>query len=184
VTDIRVVVACPECGSFWPAAGGAPQCTDPEHHHQRFEVHRHRSAVPLPDGTEVSAVSFDEAGPYGRSAVPDFGLYLDPRWAPPWEHRHVDWPDFGVPADAGDFVAALRGVLDRARSGQRVEVGCLGGHGRTGTALACLAVLIGHPAVDAVEWVRTTYCSDAVETPEQEAFVAAMCGGTGSGHPG
>jgi len=30
-----------------------------------------------------------------------------------------------TPADPGDFVAALRGVLDRARSGQRVEVGCL-----------------------------------------------------------
>ena len=85
MTDVSVVVVCPECGSFWPAQGGEPQCENPRHQHERVEVHRHRSVVPLPDGTEVSAVSFVEADPYGRSAVPDFGLYLDTRWAPPWE---------------------------------------------------------------------------------------------------
>jgi protein-tyrosine phosphatase len=69
---------------------------------------------------------------------------------------------------------SLTDVLARARSRQRVEVGCLGGHGRTGTALACLAVLSGHSPGDAVNWVRANYCSDAVETPEQEAFVVAM----------
>ena len=69
---------------------------------------------------------------------------------------------------------ALRSLLDRARRGERVEVGCLGGHGRTGTALACLAVLAGHPAADAVAWTRTHYCPKAVETPDQEAFVAAL----------
>jgi protein-tyrosine phosphatase len=57
-----------------------------------------------------------------------------------------------------------------------VEIGCLGGHGRTGTALACLAIRTGHPAGDAVDWVRTVYCSSAVETPEQEAFVAEYHG--------
>jgi hypothetical protein len=36
---------------------------------------------------------------------------------------------------------ALELLLDRARAGQRVEIGCYGGHGRTGTALACLAIL-------------------------------------------
>ena len=56
----------------------------------------------------------------------------------------------------------------------RVELGCLGGHGRTGTALACLAVLSGVPAPDATAWVRSAYCNEAVETPEQEAFVRAV----------
>jgi hypothetical protein len=37
-----------------------------------------------------------------------------------------------------------------------------------------LAVLSGHPGGDAVNWVRANYCSDAVETPEQEAFVVAV----------
>lgn len=82
-------------------------------------------------------------------------------------------PDFGVPEDPAHLVTALSTVLRRARTGQRVEVGCLGGHGRTGTALACLAVLSGHCADDAVAWVRASYCAMAVETPEQEVFAAA-----------
>ncbi len=65
-------------------------------------------------------------------------------------------------------------MLQRARSGQHIEIGCLGGHGRTGTALACLAALAGHPAAAAVAWVRSSYCPQAVETPSQEAFIAAL----------
>jgi protein-tyrosine phosphatase len=79
-----------------------------------------------------------------------------------------------VPESPGAVVGALKAILERARSGQDIEVGCLGGHGRTGTALACLAVLTGHPALDAVAWVRSSYCTKAVETPEQEAFIAAL----------
>jgi protein-tyrosine phosphatase len=48
----------------------------------------------------------------------------------------------------------------------------MGGSGRTGTALACLAVLDGTPATDAVAYVRKYYSPDAVETPEQASFVA------------
>jgi hypothetical protein len=40
--------------------------------------------------------------------------------------------------------------------------------------MAWLAVLSGHSAGDAVNWVRAHYCSRAVETPEQEAFVATV----------
>lgn len=136
-----------------------------------FEAHRHLSLVVLPDGTQVTAASFDPVAPYSRVRDPDYGLYLDPRWQPPWDHCHIDWPDFGVPADTGAALEALKTILERARSGQNVEVGCLGGHGRTGTALACLAVLTGYPALDAIAWVRSSYCSKAVETPEQEAFI-------------
>lgn len=71
-------------------------------------------------------------------------------------------------------MAALGAALQRAHADKRVEVGCLGGHGRTGTALACLAVLSGHRADEAVAWVRSSYCTMAVETAEQEAFVAAQ----------
>ena len=91
-----------------------------------------------------------------------------------WPHDHLDWPDFGVPADKQALRDALRAVLARARRGESVEVGCLGGHGRTGTALACLAVLTGTPSADAVAWVRANYCAKAVETVEQEALVSAF----------
>ena len=39
-------------------------------------------------------------------------------------------------------------------AGERVEVTCGGGTGRTGTVLACMAVLAGVAADDAVGWVR------------------------------
>jgi len=137
-------------------------------------MHRHRSPVVLPDGTELMVVSFDESDAYGRERLPDFGLYLDARWRPPWPYENIAWPDFGVPDDPARLEVALRDLLDRARNGQSVEIGCLGGHGRTGTALAWLAVLSGHSATDAVAWVRVNYCPKAVETDEQAAFVAAL----------
>jgi hypothetical protein len=172
----RSVLACPDCGVHWYEGAEAAGCTEPDHRPLRFDVHVHRSMVVLPDGARVTAVSFDPIDPYSRDRPPDHGLYLDPRWRPPWAHDHLDWPDFGVPDDPAPVVAALRSLLDRARAGERVEVGCVGGHGRTGTALACLAVLGGHPAGDAVAWVRANYCGQAVETAEQEAFVAGLGG--------
>lgn len=66
---------------------------------------------------------------------------------------------------------ALEDVLRRARDGRRVEVGYLGGHGRTGAALGCLAVMTGVAPVKAVGWVRDSYCAAAIETESQAAFV-------------
>ncbi|HZC26720.1 MAG TPA: protein-tyrosine phosphatase family protein [Actinopolymorphaceae bacterium] len=169
-----MIIACAECQVIWQPGGDAATCTDPDHQHRRFELHVHRDVVVLPDGTNVTAASFDAIDPYARDRQPDYGLYLDDRWQPPWVHDHLEWADFGVPDDPATVVAALRSVLDRARAGERVEVGCLGGHGRTGTALACLAVLAGHPAPDAVALIRTTYCPKAVETADQEAFVTRL----------
>jgi hypothetical protein len=137
----------------------------------------HRTLVTLIDGTQVVGVTFVAEDPYTRETAPAFGLYLDDRWKPPWSHSRVDWPDFELPRDTAAFRAALEEVLDRARQGKRVELGCWGGHGRTGTALACLAVLAGTPASEAVAWVRENYCEKAIETEAQEAFVLAFdCG--------
>ncbi len=171
---IRRVVVCTACGLYWDSGPEPARCRDHGHEHRVFETHRHLSPVVLPDGTQLTAASFDPAAPYARARDPDYGLYLDSRWQPPWDHGHADWPDFGVPANAEAVVEALSAAAERARSGRNVEVGCLGGHGRTGTALACLAVLAGCPARDAVAWVRSSYCTKAVETPEQEAFAAAL----------
>jgi hypothetical protein len=176
VTVVKVgsVVACTETGLYWERDVDSAKCTNDEHQHRVFEVHRHLDVVALPDGTMLTAASFDPGDPYARHPKPDFGLYLDSRWQPPWDHGHIDWSDFALPDDTDAAGQSLGSLLGRARSGERVEVGCLGGHGRTGTALAWLAVLSGHPAGDAVNWVRAHYCSRAVETPEQEAFVATM----------
>lgn len=170
MSKTRLIVACAEQRVFWQL-GEPAKCTDARHQHQQHEVHQHREAVALPDGTEITAVSFDPRDPYARTREPDYGLYLDHRWQPPWSHHQFDWPDFGVPDDLSPVLAAFRSVLERARGGQQVEVGCLGGHGRTGTALACLAVLVGQDPAEAVAWVRANYCPNAIETRAQEEFV-------------
>jgi protein-tyrosine phosphatase len=101
----------------------------------------------------------------------DFGLYCDERWAPTWPAETIDWPDFGVPRDREAAAAQIRTAFERARAGERVEVGCAGALGRTGTVLAAMAVLAGVPAADAVRWVRENYNARAVETDEQEEWV-------------
>lgn len=75
--EVRLMVACPEFGLYWGADADA-LCTRSDHRHQQFELHRHRSAVVLPDATVITPVSFDPADPYGRDQAPDYGLYLDP----------------------------------------------------------------------------------------------------------
>jgi hypothetical protein len=110
--------------------------------------------------------------PLPPGPAPEFGLYLLPRRpGVPWESRWVRWPDFRLPADPADLREALGEVWQRAAD-QRVELACRGGTGRTGTALACLAVLDGVPAGDAVAYVREHYRPHAVETRSQRAFVA------------
>ncbi|MER6627698.1 protein phosphatase [Streptomyces sp. NPDC000987] len=104
--------------------------------------------------------------------TPSYALHLlGRRPAPvPWECRWVRWPDFRLPADRADARAALTEAWARA-AGQRVEIACGGGRGRTGTALACLAVLDGVPPAEAVDFVRRHYDRRAVETPWQKRYV-------------
>ena len=124
----------------------------------------------LPSGRSVRGRALHRPVPEGT--VPDFGIYLlaeRPRHTP-WEARWVRWPDFRLPVDRGDAHDALHEAWSRA-AGERVEVACDGGRGRTGTALACLAVIDGVAARDAVAYVREHYDRRAVETPWQRRYV-------------
>jgi hypothetical protein len=165
------ITACRACRTSW-GEGEEPTCVDPSHATTVHVLHVHEDEVVVPGGGTIVGVSHD-AG-YERRVRPDFGLYLDGRWSPPWPHDHVTWPDFGLPSNVPALRRQLEDLLARSRRGQRVEVGCLGGHGRTGTLLACASVVCGHEPAAAVEWVRSTYCDAAVETPEQEAFVRSF----------
>jgi protein-tyrosine phosphatase len=91
--------------------------------------------------------------------------------AVPWESRWLRWPDFRLPADPAAVLPALTDAWQRAAT-EQVEIACAGGHGRTGTALACLAILDGVPAVTAVAFVREHYDQHAVEMPSQRRYVA------------
>ena len=125
--------------------------------------------VTLPGGHRVRGRRVrDAVGPA------DFALLLADGPLPPWEHRRIRWPDFWVPIDRADALDGLREALRRAGEGQRVEVACAGGRGRTGTALAALAILDGLPAGDAVAWVRAGYHPRAVETPWQRLWLRTV----------
>jgi protein-tyrosine phosphatase len=104
--------------------------------------------------------------------VPTFGVYLLGKEPPPmeWEREWIPWPDFRLPKERGRALETLARAHERARS-ERVEIACGGGRGRTGTALACIAVMAGVPPDDAVAYVREHYDRHAVETPFQRRFV-------------
>ncbi|MEU3885932.1 protein phosphatase [Streptomyces sp. NPDC029041] len=110
--------------------------------------------------------------------LPAYGVYLLGRRPPEvsWESDWIRWPDFRLPVDRAAARAVLAEVWERA-AGERVELACGGGRGRTGTALACLAVLDGVPGEEAVEYVRRHYDRHAVETPWQRRYVRGF--GTG-----
>ena len=118
--------------------------------------------VTLPGGARVRGRRLADDVPPA-----DFALVLAAGGAPSWPHRRVRWPDFWVPLDRDDALDALREAHRRAVGGQRVEVACRGGVGRTGTALAALAVLDALRPGEAVRWVRQAYHPRAVETPWQ-----------------
>ncbi|MGK5548431.1 phosphatase domain-containing protein [Streptomyces sp. URMC 127] len=124
----------------------------------------------LPSGRLVRGRGLRRPLPEGPQ--PGFALYLLGKQPPevPWEATWVRWPDFRLPSSPAEARAALREAWTRAAA-ERVEIACGGGRGRTGTALACLAVLDGVPAARAVSYVRAHYDRHAVETPWQKRYV-------------
>ncbi|BCB86189.1 protein-tyrosine phosphatase family protein [Phytohabitans suffuscus] len=126
--------------------------------------------VRLPSGRLIRGRGLRRPLPPGPK--PTFGVYLlgKPPPAFDWESRWVRWPDLWLPSERDDARAALREAWERAPD-ERVEIACAGGRGRTGTALASLAVLDGVPPAEAVAWIRARYDRHAVETPWQKRFV-------------
>jgi hypothetical protein len=130
--------------------------------------------VVLPDGRRVRAASTRTS----RVGVPDPDLAVvlagrRPDDAP-WPVWWVRWPDFGLPADSAEAVEALR-VAHLMAADRRVEIGCHGGVGRTGAAVAVLAVFAGVPPEKAVTWARCHHHPRAAETPWQHHWVAELC---------
>lgn len=129
----------------------------------------------LPSGRAVRGRAL--RAPVDDAAPPDFGLYLAAEPPPPtsWPAQWIEWRDFRTPSDPE---AAREALLEawRRSADERVEVACRGGRGRSGTALACLAVIDGVPPDAAVEFVRRGYHRRAVETPWQRRYVARFLG--------
>lgn len=133
-------------------------------------------AIRLPDGSWVRGRGLRNPPPAGTA--PDYGLYLGSRRLRrrhepglTWHHDWIDWPDFLLPRDRGHATDRIRALHDHARADERAEVACGAGVGRTGTVIACLAVLAGLPPPEAIAWTRANYHHRAVETPWQRRWV-------------
>jgi len=119
-----------------------------------------------------------------RVATPDLGVYLDNVWfgastgvlvagnvpnAPPalYDTIFIDWADYAA-TNTPHLEWAVDTIFKYLKLGKRVEIGCFGGHGRTGTLLACLFVKQEKlSAFQAIKQVRIRYCDRAVESKSQ-----------------
>ncbi|GAA1013240.1 protein-tyrosine-phosphatase [Acrocarpospora pleiomorpha] len=133
-------------------------------------------AICLPSQVWVRGRGLRRPAPEGVS--PDHGLYLGSERlrrrhdrSLGWSREWIEWPDFWVPRDGERAVREIQALYEFARAGRNVEVACGGGVGRTGSVIACLAILAGVPAGDAVAWARANYHPRAVEMPWQRRWV-------------
>lgn len=125
--------------------------------------------ITLPDGVIIHVSSLQNKRT-DEDIIPDWGLYLDYSWHPTWRSEHINWPDYSIPLNYEAAAEAIVYAYDFAKLEGIVEIGCIGGHGRTGTALACMAILGGVPAEEVVDWVHKNHCTHAIESKKQEWF--------------
>jgi len=129
-----------------------------------------RGRLELPLDGKVISIS---GGPFDAMPEGARGLCLEARAARVAEAEwQLDVPDYGVPDEAG-LRAILAQMLEAMRSAPdgAYHIGCKAGIGRTGTVMACLAIMAGAVEGDPVAWLRAAYFQGAIETPGQEAFV-------------
>lgn len=110
------------------------------------------------------------------SVALDFGFRLQGS-----KHGFVPWnnkleflfeiPDMGVPKDVSEFKVLINHLEKWVRAGLKVHVGCIGGHGRTGTVLSALVSQMLPEVEDAIGYVRKNYCERAVESREQVEYL-------------
>lgn len=86
----------------------------------------------------------------------------------------LDWTDFGVPRIREEFWTAFCDLVIQSDF-DNVVVTCAGGHGRTGTFLACVEVAaFGISGWEAIHNVRTDYCVECVESSKQEEYIVGV----------
>lgn len=144
--------------------------------------------------------SADRDAPYhekrNEKDYPDVGMYLYSGWvsglsnftsttgldvpwtngkkAAPWPMAYLEWHDYGVPESFDTTITVLEWTWQQILDGKRVETGCLGGHGRTGTFLALLLVKQGVKPGTACTQVWDEYCEEAIESKSQVELIVRV----------
>lgn len=133
-----------------------------------------------PDETLVYSVKSNDG-----TEVPDgwlCGQFVGKADAPP-PIIALDFPDFGIPKVGVEFWHALVGDI-KTKGIKTISTQCAGGHGRTGVQLCILYDLLnthehGTPysnAGELIQLIRDLYCVHAVETKDQQKYIADVCG--------
>lgn len=127
----------------------------------------------IASGVEIKGISLKGygiiyAGPYVLRPQGIKGIKLAPEVAGDYDHM-MCISDFGVPTVKEMDIAILTGLKYLQESGS-FFVGCMMGRGRTGMYLACFLKAFGYEKP--VDEVRALYNAKAVETEQQENFVA------------
>lgn len=154
-----------------------------------------RTRVPVDTtGTLVASGHMDrpKTKPNEWQPYPDMAVYAYVGWfddlagvaavgmdapvIPLWPFIYVSWPDYGgIHIDY--YRVLVETIVTALAEGKTVEVGCQGGHGRTGTLLAgVIAKVEGLKAKRAVEETRKRYCEYAIEGHKQLTMVYELLG--------
>lgn len=137
---------------------------------------RDHDVIVLPAGVRVRTRELSRAT--SDEPSPDFSLCLSPvDWRPfAWPSIWVPWAR-RLPADRALARVSVREAARRC-SDQRVEVAGWPAREQVGTALACLAVVLGASTAEAVRMIKDQYEHWTVATPWQARFISSFaCAG-------
>lgn len=139
-------------------------------------VLNHSKAIPI----DLGVIQGRCYGGRFRDFNPDERRLVGIKMAAEIDHPHdisIPTEDFSIP-DEDDMIGGLFSALENVNDGNDLYVGCMGGIGRTGLFMGCLAkVMIEFHGgeykgyTDPVSLVRGIYKGHAIETDEQQRFV-------------
>lgn len=136
-------------------------------------------ALPLKDGLVIFG------GSCSHPAVDDADVYVGFDYSQGFNPRSYPWNegvwfnfpivDMKPPSNPKEFSNLIDWLILQLSAKKKVHIGCIGGHGRTGTVMAALvARFLG--VKDAIAYVRKNYCEKAVESQSQIDFLVKHFG--------
>jgi len=125
--------------------------------------------------TGVSVQGYNPSDPIKKIPERLNWIKLNPPLIPTADELLLDMPDRGILLLKASFWPDLLKEC-YATNYRRIEVCCVGGHGRTGTVLACLLLASGNfikgfDGKAAVKSIRDFYCPEAIESETQENYI-------------